>query len=57
MPAPDGVAEDDGVLMTIGFDGVKEQSYLFLLNATDFTVIDRAYTQHIVPLSFHGAFF
>ena len=57
MPAPDGVAEDDGVLMTIGFDGVREQSYLFLLNATDFTVIDRAYTQHIVPLSFHGAFF
>lgn len=57
VPNPDGEAEDDGVLMTIGFDGVKEQSYLFILNATDLTVIDRAYTQHIVPLSFHGAFF
>jgi len=57
VATPDSDDEDDGVLMTIGFDGVKEQSYLFLLNATDFTVIDRAYTQHIVPLSFHGAFF
>jgi len=54
---PDGVEEDDGVLVTIGFDGPAEQSYIMLLNATDMTTIDRAYTQHIVPFSFHGIFF
>jgi len=54
---PDAIAEDDGVLVTIGFDGPKEQSYLMLLNATDMTPIDWAYTQHIVPFSFHGSFF
>merc|ERR1711892_1581692 len=54
---PDGVEEDDGVLVTIGFDGPAEQSYIMLLNATDMTPIDSAYTQHIVPFSFHVIFF
>ena len=49
--------EDDGVLITVGFDGPKEQTYLLLLNAKDMTEIDRAYTQHVVPFSFHGIFF
>merc|ERR1719187_1006656 len=54
VPNPAGVEEDDGVLITIGFDGPREQSYLLLLNATDMSVIDKAYTDHVVPFSFHG---
>ena len=50
-------AEDDGVLVSIAFDGNAEQSYLLLLNATDLSLIDRAYTDHVIPYSFHGAFF
>merc|ERR1712215_98631 len=57
VPDPAGVEEDDGVLVTIGFDGPREQSYLLLLNATDMSVIDKAYTDHVVPFSFHGFFF
>jgi len=57
VPNPEGVEEDDGVLITVGFDGPKEQTYLLLMNATDMTEIDRAYTQHVVPFSFHGNFF
>lgn len=57
VAAPDSIEEDDGVLVTVGFDGVKEQTYLMILNATDMTPIDMAYTKHIIPFSFHGNFF
>jgi len=57
VPNPDGTEEDDGILITIGFDGLLEQSYLLLLDAKTLEPIDRALTQHIVPFSFHGFFF
>ena len=33
LPSPSGNSEDDGVLLTIGFNGEKEKSYLLLLDA------------------------
>jgi len=57
VPSPDGREEDDGVLVTVGFDGPREKSYILLLNATNLMPIDRAFTEHIVPFSFHGFFF
>ena len=57
MPSPAGEGEDDGVLVTVAFDGEKEQSYLLLLDAISFKEIDRAYLPHIVPWSAHGMHF
>jgi len=57
LPRPGGQAEDDGVLVTIVFDGVKEQSYLLLLDAASFKPIDRAYLPHNIPWSAHGMHF
>ena len=54
---PNSTAEDDGVLVTIVFDGKKEQSYLLLLDASSFTEIDKAYLPHNIPWSAHGMHF
>jgi len=57
LPRPGGSGEDDGVLVTIVFDGPKEQSYLLLLDAKTFRPIDRAYLSHHIPWSAHGMHF
>ena len=54
---PEGTAEDDGVLVTLVFDGHREQSYLLLLDAKSFKEIDRAYLPYNIPLSSHGMHF
>jgi len=54
---PDAKAEDDGVLVTIGYDGVKSRSYLLLLDAMTFEPLNYAYSPHRIPYSFHGNFF
>ena len=54
---PEAKAEDDGVLVTINFDGEKEQSYLLILDASTFTIIDKAYLPHNIPWSAHGMHF
>ena len=38
IPNPEGVEEDDGVLITIVFDGEREQSYVMLLDAKTFEI-------------------
>ena len=57
IPNPDGVEEDDGVLITLVFDGEKEQSYVMLLDAKTFEEINIAYLPYNVPFSFHGNWF
>ena len=57
IPHPDGVEEEDGVLITLVFDGEKEQSYVLLLDAKTFEEINIAYLPHNVPFSFHGNWF
>ena len=53
--------EDDGVLLSIVFDGNHNSSYLLILNATNLWEIGRAYIpknyiSHI-PLGFHGRYY
>ena len=57
IPNPAGTEEDDGVLVTIVFDGKREQSYLLLLDGKTFTEINRSYLPYNVPFSFHGNWF
>ena len=57
IPRPGGEAEDDGILITIGFDGPKEQSYLLILDAKTFTPINTAFLPHNIPWSAHGMHF
>ena len=52
-----GTSEDDGVLITIVFDGPKKQSYLLLLDAKSLTPINHSYLPHNIPWSAHGMYF
>ena len=54
---PDGVEEDDGVLITLVFDGVRERSYVMLLDGQTFEEINISYLPHNIPFSFHGNWF
>ena len=54
---PGAVEEDDGVLMTVVFDGEQRRSYLLLLDAKTFTEVNRSYLPFRVPFSFHGNWF
>ena len=57
IPRPGAVEEDDGVVVTIVFDGVKKQSYLLLLDGKTFSEINLSYLPYNVPFSFHGNWF
>jgi carotenoid cleavage dioxygenase-like enzyme len=54
---PAARSEDDGVLITIGFDGPRDQSYLLLMDAATLAPIDRAFLPHNIPWSAHGMHF
>lgn len=53
---PDGKAEDDGVLLSVVLDGVKEKSYLLVLNARDLREMGRAEMQGPMSFGFHGTY-
>merc|ERR1712130_605124 len=57
VPRPGAVEEDDGVLMTVVFDGDHRRSYLLLLDGKTFTELDRSYLPFRIPFSFHGNWF
>merc|ERR1719228_580831 len=57
LPNPEAKSEDDGVLITIVFDGPLKKSYLLLLDAATFTPINKAYLPHHIPWSAHGLHF
>jgi len=57
IPRPGAVDEDDGVLLTIVFDGTIGQSYLMVMDARTFQELNHSYLPHNVPLSFHGNWF
>ena len=54
---PQGSEEDDGILITFVFDGIKEKSYLLVLDAKNFEEIDRSYLPYNIPNSIHGIHF
>jgi carotenoid cleavage dioxygenase-like enzyme len=53
---PDGSAEDDGVVLSLGLDGEAERSMLLVLDARDMTELARAEVSRAVPPGFHGNF-
>ncbi|MCW2995402.1 MAG: carotenoid oxygenase family protein [Conexibacter sp.] len=57
VPRPGGVAEDDGVVLSVVLDADAGSSFLLMLDAASFEEIARAEAPHHVPFGFHGQFF
>ncbi|KAI4632794.1 hypothetical protein J4E80_000152 [Alternaria sp. BMP 0032] len=56
IATPEGVEEDDGVLLSVVLDGYAEKSYLLVLNAKDLTEMGRAEMAGPMSFGFHGTF-
>lgn len=56
VPAPDGRAEDDGVVLSVVLDSGSGRSFLLVLDAGSWTEVARAGVPHVVPFGFHGQF-
>ena len=56
-PTPDAHSEDDGVIMTIAYDGEKRLSYLMFLDGVTLETIGISYLPVNVPWSAHGMHF
>lgn len=54
---PQAKNEDDGVILCVGLDANADKSFLIILDAKTLEEKARAYAPHIIPYSFHGAFF
>ena len=55
---PDGLAEDDGVVMSTVLDTNNSQTYVLLLNASSFLPIAHVGpTPHVIPHGYHGRYF
>lgn len=57
IPAPKALAEDEGVLLTVMYDGIHKRSYLLAINAHTMDEIARAELPWHIPGSFHGQYF
>lgn len=55
IPRPGGEEEDDGVIMSVVFNGVTGSSYLICLDARSLEELGRAEVGRPVSLGFHGA--
>jgi torulene dioxygenase len=55
VPNPEGVEEDDGILLSVVLDGFKGTSYLLCLDAKTMKEVGRATCEWAVGLGFHGA--
>lgn len=53
---PEGIQEDDGVLLTVVLDGFEERSYLLALRARDLKELGRAEMRGPMGFGFHGTF-
>ncbi|KAG5847987.1 hypothetical protein ANANG_G00132090 [Anguilla anguilla] len=58
VQSPDGVDEDDGILLTIVVNpgAAQRPGYLLVLNAKDLSEIARAEVEAIMPVTFHGMY-
>jgi beta,beta-carotene 9',10'-dioxygenase len=56
VPAPEGRAEDEGVLLSVVFDSSTGRSFMLVLDAADLTELARAEAPHGIPYGFHGQF-
>ena len=53
----DAKSEDDGILLSIVFDGNLKQSYLLLLDGVTLKTVAVSYLPYNVPWSAHGMHF
>ena len=53
-PSQGGTAEDDGVLLFLGYDLARRESFLGVLDASDMAELARAYCGSRCCVSFHG---
>jgi carotenoid cleavage dioxygenase-like enzyme len=53
---PDGVEEDDGVLLSVVLDAGAGSSFVLVLDAGDLHELARAGVPHHIPFGFHGQF-
>lgn len=56
VPAPNGQAEDDGILSTVVMDSSTKKSALVAINATTMEEMGRAKMPMVMGYGFHGAF-
>lgn len=54
VPRPGGEDEDDGVLLFLGYDMLRRESFMGVLDATDMSELARAYCGSRCCVSFHG---
>jgi len=57
VPAPDGSAEDEGVVLSVVLDTGAGRSFMLALDAGSFEELGRAEAPHHIPFGFHGQFF
>ncbi len=57
VPAPNGDAEDDGVVLVVALDADADRSRLLVLDGQTFTERARATLPHAAPFDFHGRYF
>ena len=57
VPAPDGDAEDDGVVVTVALDVDADRSRLLVLDGETLDERARATLPHALPFDFHGRYF
>jgi len=57
VKGPNSVDEDDGVILSTVLDADKDQCFLLILAAQDFSELARVAIPHIIPLGFHAQFF
>ena len=56
VKAPDGKAEDDGVVLSCVINPTDQTTSLLVLDAKEFKELGRAVVQGVVPVDFHGLF-
>lgn len=56
VPAPNGRAEDYGVVLSVVFQPEENRSFLLVLDAHTFTEVARVPVPHAIPFGFHGQF-
>ena len=56
VKAPDGKAEDDGVVLSCVINPTDQTTSLLVLDAKEFKELGRAVVEGVVPVDFHGVF-
>ena len=56
VKAPDGNAEDDGVVLSCVINPTDQTTSLLVLDAKEFKELGRAVVQGVVPATLHGLF-